>query len=393
MKKVGVFTGNRAEFGLQVPMLQEIKASKKLDLELLVSASHLDKNYGETKKEIIESGFKINYSLDLKQIGTDAAVTPDTIGKGAIGVSKILKKMKPDIFVVYADRYEGFAAVVASTQMGIPTIHIEGGDITEGGTFDDSVRHAMTKLAHIHFTTNKEATKRIKRMGEESWRVHTVGLPSIDLIKKGMFTKKDKLIEKYKLAGIENLIIFTQHSVPIKNNLIHREFNQIEKAFSKLKIKKLKIICTYPNSDFGGKKIIPILKMWNKKYDFVDLYPSLGREDFHGLLNLNNNSNINVVYVGNSSAGIKETPALKCPSLILGDRQKGRLHSTNVIFANINSEKISQGIERAFSKKFISSSKKCVNPYGSGNMGKKSAKIIENLKLDNKLIIKKFIDS
>tara|TARA_Y100000748_G_C15499766_1_gene489572 strand:- start:317 stop:1498 length:1182 start_codon:yes stop_codon:yes gene_type:complete len=392
MKKIGVFTGNRAEFGLQVPMLQEIKASKKLDLELLVSASHLDKDYGETKKEILESGFKINYSLDLKQVGTNVAVTPDTIGKGAIGVSKILKKMKPDIFVVYADRYEGFAAVVASTQMGIPTIHIEGGDITEGGAFDDSVRHAMTKLAHIHFTTNKEATTRIKSMGEESWRVHTVGLPSVDLIKKGKFTNKEELLDRYKLTGIDNLIIFTQHSVPIKNNLIQREFKEIEKAFSKLKNKNYKIICTYPNSDFGGKKIIPILKMWNKKYDFIDLYPSLGREDFHGLLNLNNNSNINVAYVGNSSAGIKETPALKCPSLILGDRQKGRLHSTNAIFVNLESEKISKGIEKVLSKRFISVCKKCSNPYGSGNMGKKSTKIIENLKIDHKLIIKKFID-
>ena len=153
MRTVAVFTGNRAEFGLQVPLLVELKKSKEFNLVLIVAASHIDPEFGLTVKEIEKNGFDINYEIDFKHGSDDLSQNPKTIAEGITLISDALKEINPDLFVVYADRYEGFAAVVASTQMGILTAHIEGGDITEGGTFDDSVRHAMTKLSHIHFTT------------------------------------------------------------------------------------------------------------------------------------------------------------------------------------------------------------------------------------------------
>ena len=184
IRKIAIFTGNRAEYGLQFPIIEAISKSSNLDYRLLVSGAHLDENFGNTLKEIENDGFQISYEIKINLPSDDLFGTNQAIGSGVISISKALQKIKPDFFVVYADRFEGFSALIAGTQMNIPTAHIEGGDITEGGALDDSVRHAMTKLAHIHFTTNKQASNRIISMGEEKWRVKNVGFPAIDLIKR-----------------------------------------------------------------------------------------------------------------------------------------------------------------------------------------------------------------
>ncbi len=168
-------------------------------------------------------------------------------------VAKALDKIKPDIFVVYADRFEGFAAVIASTQMNIPTAHIEGGDITEGGALDDSVRHAMTKLAHIHFTTNNQATNRLLGMGEAPWRVHTVGFPAIDLIQENNFASPDELIESYNLDLSKPIILFTQHSVTTEFDLAQSQVMPSLKALEMAAKEGMQVIITYPNNDAGEK--------------------------------------------------------------------------------------------------------------------------------------------
>ena len=159
MKKkiIAVFTGNRAEYGLQYPLLKAIEVHPDLDYKLLVSGAHLDGGLGNTLKEIQDDGFHIDYEIEIEMSKDSETSTSRAIGSGILSISEALKEIKPDIMVVYADRFEGFAAVIASTQMNIPTAHIEGGDLTEGGALDDSVRHAMSKLSHIHFTTiNKQ---------------------------------------------------------------------------------------------------------------------------------------------------------------------------------------------------------------------------------------------
>mgnify|MGYP006079691209 CR=1 FL=1 len=393
MKNIAVFTGNRAEFGLQAPLLHELKNSENFNLTLLVAASHIDPEFGSTIKEIEESGFEVDYKIDFKHDKDNIEENPKTISVGINLVTEALKEINPDLFVVYADRYEGFAAVIASTQMGIVTAHIEGGDVTEGGTFDDSVRHAMSKLSHLHFTTNSEASLRIQQLGENPKHIFEVGLPSVDLIKNKNFTNSQKIISKYELNNIDKLIVFTQHSVPINNSDIKSEFIEIENALKKLTTEKFKIICTYPNSDIGGKEIIETLKNWDNSYEFINLYKSLGREDFHGLLDLNNSTKIQVCYLGNSSAGIKETPALKCPSVILGDRQKGRLSSSNIIYSGIETQSIVESLDVAFNgKEFLKEVKNCKNPYGSGNMAKKTLKILSELSLNQSFLKKKFFD-
>ena len=264
-RRVAVFTGNRAEYGLQFPILKALSEHPHIDYNLIVSGAHLDKNFGETLAEIESDGFIITEEVKIEMDAENLESNVHAIGSGVISIGKALARIKPDIMVVYADRFEGLAAVIASSQMNIPTAHIEGGDITEGGALDDSVRHAMTKLAHIHFTTNQQASNRLLAMGEAPWRVHTVGFPAIDLIQENNYATPDELIELYNLDLAKPLILFTQHSVTTE---FHEAVNQIKPALhtlKKLASEDTQIIITYPNNDAGGRKIIDTINEFNDK--------------------------------------------------------------------------------------------------------------------------------
>jgi UDP-N-acetylglucosamine 2-epimerase (non-hydrolysing)/GDP/UDP-N,N'-diacetylbacillosamine 2-epimerase (hydrolysing) len=165
---IGVFTGNRADYGLQFPILKAIATEPKLDYQLIVSGAHLDKTFGSTIDEIQRDGFRIHSQIGIKFDAKSQLGTAQAIGNGVLAISSQLSECRPDILLVYGDRFESFAAVIAATQMNIPTAHVEGGDITEGGALDDSIRHAITKLSHLHFSTNTQATNRILAMGEEA---------------------------------------------------------------------------------------------------------------------------------------------------------------------------------------------------------------------------------
>src|SRR3989338_3184739 len=212
-RKIAIFTGNRAEYGLQYPIIRAISRHPDLEYYLLVSGAHLQEDFGYTLKEIEKDSFNVYGEVKLTMEQDNLYGTAQAIGSGILSLSPFLDKIKPDFFVVYADRFEGFSAIITGTQMGIPTAHIEGGDITEGGALDDSVRHAMTKLAHLHFTTNQQATNRILAMGEESWRVHTVGFPAIDLISEGRFARAPEIVEQLGIDLSRPVLLFTQHSV------------------------------------------------------------------------------------------------------------------------------------------------------------------------------------
>ena len=182
--------------------------------------------------------------------------TAQAIGSGVQSMGKALAEIKPDMLVVYADRFEGFAAVIAGTQMNVPTAHVEGGDLTEGDALDDSVRHAMSKLAHLHFTTNQQASNRVMGMGEEAWRVHTVGFPAIDLIQDNIFAKPEELVEKYKLDLSRPVMVFTQHSVTTEFDKAVEQVRPVLEGLRKLGDEGVQILLTYPNNDAGGMRII-----------------------------------------------------------------------------------------------------------------------------------------
>jgi UDP-hydrolysing UDP-N-acetyl-D-glucosamine 2-epimerase len=387
---VAVFTGNRAEYGLQFPILKAIDRHPDLDYRLIVSGAHLDKNFGKTLQEIEDDGFTIHAEVKIEMEADNLYATAQAIGTGILSMSQALQKIKPDILVVYADRFEGFAAVIAGTQMNIPTAHIEGGDITEGGALDDSVRHAMTKLAHLHFTTNEEASWRIKQMGEESWRVNTVGFPAIDLFIDGNYAKSNEVIEKYNLDPTRPIVLFTQHSVTTQYTEAADQVRPSLDAIRELAKEGIQFIVTYPNNDAGGLRIIDELKKFDtEKIPNVQVHKSLGRYFYHGVLSLCSGPSGGAC-VGNSSSGIKETPAFHCPAVNIGTRQDGRLSAKNVIHTGYNKLEIMNAIKQCIGDSgFINTCKSCDNPYGIGDAGDKIANILADVKLDNKLITKK----
>ena len=387
-RKVLVFTGNRAEYGLQLPVIKSLQKSKKINCKVMVSGSHLDKKFGNTINEIKKDKLKINSKIKLTKPLNSFLHTPHLISEVIKKISKELLKIKPDVFLINADRYETFGACVASTQMNIPTFHIEGGDKTEGGVLDDSIRHAITKLSHIHFTTNNKSYKNVINLGEEKWRVFNVGLPINDTIRNSKFLNFGFLKKKFNINK-KPLILFTQHPVttePFNSRIqIKTSLKALKKIINRY---DCNVIATYPNSDAGSDEIVDELHIFKNANKNFKLIKSLGNLNYHSLINLN--KTINVCIVGNSSSGIKESIAFNCPTVNIGPRQDGRLSPDNVINSKHDENDIQKKIQFAlFNKKFKKFCKKAKNPYFKKNTSKLITSIIEDIDLDKKILKKK----
>jgi UDP-hydrolysing UDP-N-acetyl-D-glucosamine 2-epimerase len=390
-RTICVFTGNRAEYGLQYPVLLAIDRHPDLDYRLLVSGAHLDPNFGSTLDEIRDDGFHIDAEVKIKMDAASLFSTAQAIGSGVLAISQVLNKLKPDMMLVYGDRFEGFAAVIAASQMNIPTAHIEGGDMTEGGALDDSVRHAMTKLAHLHFTTNQQATNRILAMGEEDWRVHTVGFPAIDMISEGNYATPEEVVECLDIDLNKPIVLFTQHSVTTEFSLAEKQIIPSLNALKELAKNGVQVIATYPNNDAGGRSIIKkLVEIDACSIKGINVHKSLGRHLYQGVLALAKSPVRKIVCVGNSSSVIKETPVFGCPAVNIGSRQQGRLRGQNVLDTDYNTESIVDSVNKCIEDKYFR--KKCSetdNPYYIGNAGKKIAGVLAKVTLDTTLIRKK----
>lgn len=390
-RTVAVFTGNRAEYGLQYPILRAIDRHSDLDYRLIVSGAHLDPNFGNTLDEIRADGFRVDAEVKIEMDAASLFATAQAIGTGVLAISRALNDLKPDIVLVYADRFEGLAAVIAASQMSIPTAHVEGGDLTEGGALDDSVRHAMTKLAHLHFTTNHQASNRILAMGEEPWRVHTVGFPAIDLISEGRFASAAEVVEKYALDLSRPIVLFTQHAVSTEFTQAAKHIVPSLSAIQKLAEEGVQTILTYPNNDAGGQAIIEKLELFAaSNVPGTKVFKSLGRHFYHGLLALARDPSFRIACVGNSSSGLKETPAFGCPTVNIGSRQDGRLRGENVIDAGYDSDDIASMIRRCFyDEDFRGRCRHAENPYWMGDSGPKIADVLASVPLDQRIIRKR----
>ena len=388
---LAIFTGNRAEYGLQYPILRAVDRHSDLDYRLLVSGAHLDPDFGRTLDEIRADGFRVDAEVKIEMDAGSLFATAQAIGSGILSISRVLAELKPDMMVVYADRFEGLAAVIAASQMNIPTAHIEGGDLTDGGALDDSVRHAMTKLSHLHFTTNQQATNRVLAMGEEPWRVHTVGFPAIDLISEGRYAQPDEVRQHLGLDLSRPAVLFTQHSVTTE---FDRAADQVEpslEAMAELAAEGVQVILTYPNNDAGGRAIIERLeRLRERSLPNLQIHQSLGRYLYHGVLALALDESVRIACVGNSSSGIKETPVFGCPTVNIGSRQRGRLRGDNVIDVNYSTGEIVAATRRCcVDEQFRAKCRSTNNPYYMGGAGPKVANVLSEVPLDQALLRKR----
>ena len=385
------FSGNRAEFGLQRPVIEEAVRCPDLDVSVLVSGAHLDPYFGKTIEEISDSNIRISGQIEIAQVSRDRKYTPLSIAKVIEGVSNFLAQELPDIFVVYADRFEGFGALIASTQMNIPSAHIEGGDLTEGGALDDSIRHAMTKLAHLHFTTNENSMQRVLGLGEERWRVKNVGFPAIDLIIDKKYATREEIVTELGVDINKPLVLFTQHSVTIEPELSRVQMRESIKALRKILELGIQVVLTYPNNDDGSHEIIEEIEKFEREaHELLRVRKSLGRHLYHGVLALALDSNSRVVCAGNSSSGIKETPAFGCPTVNIGSRQANRLRGENVIDADYNEFDIFLKLKGGlFDENIREICKNTSNPYYQGGASKRIIDTLRNVRLGREMLQKR----
>ena len=356
MKKIVFFSGSRAEYNIQFPILKLFQNKKNFRLYFVVAGSHTSNVVGNTFKEITKDKIKVTHKINLDLKSKNNLNLNNYSIELQNKVTKILKKIKPDCIFLTSDRFETLSVALVSHFMKIPIIHLEGGDVTEGGTLDDNSRHAITKLSSIHLVTNEDSKKRVIKLGEENRRIIDVGFPPLSIIdKKKLFNRYD-IEKKFKINHKEKIILFTYHPVPNEISKIQLIF----KSLKKLQSKYLKIIITYPNFDPGYNKVI---KEINKlKKENITVVKNLGRKMYFSILNYLGFYNKGIC-MGNSSSGIKETLFFKCKTINLGNRQKSRLKTKNIYDCKLNAKSIINKTKQIL--KLKTNFKNTNNPYYS----------------------------
>jgi len=380
MRKITVVTGTRAEYGILYPVLKAIEAEPKLALSLVVTGMHLSCEFGYTVHEIERDGFRIDTKVDMLLSSDTPGAMAKSVGMGIIGMAQAWEQLEPDMILILGDRVEPLAAVITGAYMNIPVAHIHGGDIC--GNIDDPVRHAITKLSHIHFPATKESTERIIRMGEEEWRVHTVGSPSLDVILNGPMLLADVLAKEFEIDLSQPLILLIQHPVTTQVSEAPTQMRETLEAIVEIGYPTILI---YPNADAGGRSMIEVIKEY-ERCPFIKTFKSLPRREYLSLMKVAS------VMIGNSSSGVIDAPSFGLPVVNIGIRQEGREKGKNIIDVGHNRLEIIGAVEKALrGEEFLVEVKLCENPYGDGKTGPRIAGILSKLEINPQLLQKKMI--
>jgi len=374
--KICHFNGKRGGFGALKRTLKMIKEDPCFELQLVVGDMHVSNKFGKTIKEV-EENFEVSAFVDMKQAGGRAAQRSVAIGVCLEKITSVLEKLKPDLFLCLGDRGEVLASVIAAVNLKIPVLHVEGGD--KSGNLDEYFRHAITKLSHIHFPSTKQSAGRIKKMGEEKWRIHVVGDAHIDPIVNKLYTPVEKAVKKYNLK--KDYLIVIQHPETINPEFSYSQMVETLKAVKKT---GLEVIVVYPCSDQGYEGIIKAVKEY-KSVGRFKIFKNIVSDDFLGLLEGSR------AIVGNSSCGIKEAAYFRVPVINIGKRQSGRLRESSVIDVPIiNKKNIFEAIKKAFNdKEYKNEFDNFKFLYGHGKCAEKIIKVIKNIKINQNLFEKK----
>ena len=381
-RKICVVTGTRAEYGLLYWLMKEIEADKDLELQLIVTGMHLSPEFGLTYKEI-EKEFRIDKKIEMLLSSDTAMGISKSMGLAQIGFAEAFEELKPDILVVLGDRYEIFSAVSVAMICNIPMAHLHGGETTQGA-FDESIRHSITKMSHLHFTATDEYKNRVIQLGEEPNRVFNVGGMGIENIKRLKLLSKDEFEESINFKLNKKNILVTFHPVTLENSTAKEQFQELLDAIDELK--ETNIIFTKANSDTDGRIINQMIDEYVTKNSHKSIvFTSLGQLRYLSALQY-----VDAV-VGNSSSGLAETPSFKIGTINIGDRQKGRIKASSVIDCEPNKDSILKSFEKLYSKEFQETLKTTINPYGDGYASKKIVEILKNVNLKN-ILKKSFYD-
>ncbi|PHS14925.1 MAG: UDP-N-acetylglucosamine 2-epimerase (hydrolyzing) [Kangiella sp.] len=358
-KKIAVFTGTRAEYGLLYWLIHDIQNDSELELQLLVSGTHLSPEFGNTYKQIEADGFIINEKVEMLLSSNSAVGVSKSLGLAVLGFTDALDRMKPDMIVILGDRFEALAIAQTAMILRIPVIHLHGGEITEGA-YDDAFRHAITKLSSLHCTSTNEYRNRVIQLGEMPDKVKNVGAIGLDHLQRSQLMSVKELSASLKFPINKPYLVVTYHPVTLADESPIETFQTLLDSLDEFP--ELQIILTYPNADDGGRKIIPLLEEYAKQNkNRVFAIASLGQVRYLSAI-----KNAAAV-VGNSSSGVIEVPSFNVGSVNIGARQKGRLAAKSVIHCDPNKSAIVNAIKSAVDKSYKTVDELTTNPYGQGD--------------------------
>ena len=384
VRRVGVVTVSRSDYGHLRPVLEGIRSAPDLELVLFVAGMHLSPDFGLTVREIEVDGVPIAERIDMLEGGDTPEAVAASTGRGVAGFARAYARQRPDLLVVLGDRFEMLAAAVAALPFVLPVAHIHGGEVSEGA-MDNQIRHAITKLAHLHFASAEPHARAIARMGEEPWRIHTVGAPGLDRLVDLEALPREALALELDLPADGPWLLVTFHPVTLEYGDTAGHIDELLAALEKT---DGTLVMSYPNADTSGRLIIERLEEFAARHPRrCRLARSLGERLYLSLLRHAD------LMIGNSSSGLIEAPSFGLPVVNIGARQRGRLRGGNVIDVEPAREDILRGIEVAQTPAFRARARAAANPYGDGRAAPRIVEVLRTVPLDRRLVQKRFADT
>ncbi len=376
-RTIAVVTSSRADYSHLYWPLHDLAKHPDVELKLIVLGAHLAPQFGETVKEIEKDGFPIAARLEcLLSSDTDVGMAK-TLGVAVLALADLLGQMRPDLLLLIADRYEMLAPASVALTLRIPIAHIEGGEISEGA-IDDAVRNALTKMSHIHFTSTEGARARVVAMGEEPWRVHRAGAPSLDHLRRSRLLDVRELEERLQVSLQRPTVVVAYHPVTIVRNTTQ----EAESLFAALENVDAQILFCYPNSDAGSHALMQRTQAFLARHSRARVYVNLDAVTYWSLLR-----HVSLL-IGNSSSGIMEAASFALPVVNVGFRQKGRERARNVLDAEPETNAIVTRIIEAMSSEFRRSLAGMTNPYGDGHAAETIVRVLTSTPLAEELLVK-----
>lgn len=375
MRKIAVVTATRAEYGILRPLIFKLKEDKELELQLIVTGTHLEEKYGKTIDEIIKDGVPIHRSIPIMEDGNSEYDVSLIMANALVGLAGYFRDEKPDLVVVLGDRTEILAVCAAAMNARVPIAHLHGGEITEGAV-DDCVRHAVSKMSYLHFPANEIYRRRIIQLGESPDRVYNVGALGVENILNVKLLSKDDICSQLGISKDTPYVVVTFHPVTLEGESVESHVNEFLAAIESKP--NYFYLITKANADAGGAKVNEMLEKFASTRENVKVVASLGMLRYLSALKYAEFA------LGNSSSGIIEAPALGVPTVNIGNRQKGRLMAESVINCDTNCNAICEAMEKAQVLEHIPS-----YLYGDGNTSDKIIKVIKDYLDNDKIDLRK----
>ncbi len=366
-RRIAVVSTSRADYGHLYWPLRALRDTPDIDLRLIVTGAHLAEQYGNTIEQIRAEGFRVHETVPCLADGDTDTDMARTITNAAAGFTDVLARLRPDILLLIADRYELLAPAAIACALRIPMAHIEGGEVS-AGAIDDAVRNAITKLAHLHFTPTRQATERVIAMGEAPWRVHCTGAPSLDHLQKSKLPSRQELEALMGISLAPEAVVVSYHPVTLARDTLC----EADAVYSALAAMPRQLLFCFPNADAGSRELIRRARVFCNEHADAHVFVNLPHLAFWALLREAD------LMLGNSSSGIMETPALQLPTVNIGQRQAGRERAANIVDAEPDRDAILQAVTLASSLKFRRELQErgVDNPYGDGHAAERIAGVL-----------------